>query len=101
MILGVARCQGKYRNIGVWVEIYHLGEVALVPEEGHSVRKCSATCALVRFPILLGLCPVLGAEESDSSVRYIVRVGNSECVYFSLIVLNLPLYCAHHHVIGA
>ena len=101
MVLGVARCQSKFRNIGVWVEIDCLGEVALVPEEGHSVRKGSTTCALGRFLILLGLFPVLGAEESDSSVRYVVRVGDSECVYFSRVVLNLPLYCAHHHIIGS
>ena len=33
MVLGVARCQGKFRNIGVWVEMERLGEVALVLEE--------------------------------------------------------------------
>ena len=68
------------RGSTVWVEIDRLGEVVLVPEEGHSVRKGSATCALGRFPILLGLCPVLGDEESNFSVRYVVRVGDSECV---------------------
>ena len=83
MVLGVARRQGKYRNIGVWVEIDCLGEVALVPEEGHSVSKGSATCALGWFPMLLDLCPVLGDEESDASVWYVVRVGDSECMYLS------------------
>ena len=77
MVLGVARYQGKYRNIGVWVEVDRLGEVALVPEEGHSVGKGSVTRALGRFLILLGIFPVLGAEESDASVRYVVRVGDS------------------------
>ena len=66
-VLGVARCQGKCCNIGVWFEIDRLGEVALVPEVGHSVGKGSATCALGRFPILLGLCPVLGAEDPKGS----------------------------------
>ena len=83
MVIGVARRQGKCRNIGVWIEIDRLGEVVLVPEEGHSARKVSVTCALGRFLIILGLFPLLGAEESDSSVRYIVIVGDSECVYFS------------------
>ena len=83
MVLGVARRQGKCCNIGVWVEIDCLGEVALVPEEGHSIGKGSATCALGRFPILLDICPVLGAEDSDASVWYVVRVGDSECMYLS------------------
>ena len=83
MVLGVARRQGKYHNIGVWVEIDRLGEVVLVPEESHSVSNGSATCALGRFPILLDICPVLGAEESDASVWYVVRVGDSECMYLS------------------
>ena len=83
MLLGVARRQGKCCNIGAWVEIDRLGEVALVPEEGHSVGKGSATCALGRFPILLGICPVLGAEYSGAYVRYLVRVGDSECMYLS------------------
>ena len=83
MVLGVSRCQGKCCNIVVWVEIDRLGEVALVPEVGHSVGKGSATCALGRFPILLVLCPVLGSEESDASVRYVVRVGDLEFMYFS------------------
>ena len=37
MVLGVARCQGKCRHIDVWVEVDRLGEVVLLPEEGHSV----------------------------------------------------------------
>ena len=69
MVLGVARRQGKCSNIGVWVEIDLLGEVSLVPEKGHLVGKGSVTCALGRLPILLGLCPVLVAEEFDASVR--------------------------------
>ena len=76
MVLGVARCQGKCRNIGVWVEVDRFGEVALVPEEGHSVSKGSATCALGQFLILLVLCSVLGDEDSDASVRYVVKVGD-------------------------
>ena len=83
MVLGVSRRQGKCCNIGVWVEIDRLGEVALLLKEGHSVGKGSATCALGRFPILLGLFPVLGDEESDASVRYVVRVGDLECMYLS------------------
>ena len=83
MVIGVARRQGECWNIGAWVEIYRLGEVALVPEEGHSVGRGSATCALGRFPILLGICPVLGAEESDAFVRYVIRVGDSECMYLA------------------
>ena len=101
MVLGVARLQGKFCNVGAWIEIDRLGEVALVPEEGHLVGKGSATSILGRLPIILGLCPVLGAEESDASVRYVIRVGDSECVYLALVVLNLPLKCAHHHIIGS
>ena len=76
MVIGVAMRQGNCCNIGAWVEIDRLGEVALVPEEGHSVSKGSATCALGQFLILLGLCSVLGDKDYDASVRYVVRVGD-------------------------
>ena len=83
MVLVVARRQGKCCNVGACIEIDCLGEVALVPEEGHSVGNGSATFDLGRLPILLGLCSVLGAEESDASVRYVIRVGDSEYVYLA------------------